>query len=44
MVVKFGKKRECRYLEGVRELGLLLVLGLDPLDGLLVLGTLGRFK
>lgn len=35
------KKRECRYLGGVRELGLLLVLGLGPLRGLLVLGDIG---
>lgn len=35
------KKRKCEYLEGVRELGLLSVIGFGPLDDLLVLGDVG---
>lgn len=34
------EKKECGCLEGVRELGLLLVLGFGPLDDLLVLGDI----
>lgn len=35
------EEKECGCLEGVRELGLLLVLGFGPLDDLLVLGDVG---